>query len=88
MTYADELKELEDFVQLVESSESPPEFSMNCMLWAMPDWATKRFFDEKLFKFMFNNNGNHRGKVLKLKLQLRKNLSKLTSFYDVLLDDI
>lgn len=81
--YQDKIDRLAKLCELICDSKSAGEFAINCILNGQVDTATKQFFDENLFPFLFGDEAVDR-KLLKYVIPLRKQIQKLNEIYSSL----
>ena len=86
MTTKDTIIEIEHFVEALDKSDTPEEFMLYCTTSGIARFATKEFFDNNLFPFIFNTVSRKR--ELMLKLNLKRKLSKLNKFYRSLYENL
>lgn len=82
-----ELELYHKFMKLLQECETPEEFMMTCAINGYGDWGTKKFFDTKIFPFLFGDI-YLRGKALKMRLEMKKNILFLQQTYATLIDEL
>lgn len=86
MTTKDTIIEIEHFVEALDKSDTPEEFMLYCTTSGIARFATKEFFDNNLFPFIFK--AAPRKQELRLMLRIKKQLTKLNAFYKFLYENL
>lgn len=81
------INEIKTFIELIDKTRSPAEFSILCVLNGIPEFATQKFFNETIFALLSADLHTLHKEQLKLGLELRSRINQLDILYKDLLPE-